>query len=133
MFGDFEAQRHWMELTIHLPPREWYTYDLPYWGLDYPPLTAYASWLCGLMCVIHGSVSSVVTHSCACNSGAWLDPSSFSLYHSRGIESTENKVYMRATVVALDALIHLPALVMFVRIWLGNRSKRTQVFKFTFH
>jgi ALG6, ALG8 glycosyltransferase family len=51
MFGDYEAQRHWMELTIHLPPREWYKYDLLYWGLDYPPLTAYVSWLCGFMYV----------------------------------------------------------------------------------
>jgi len=49
MFGDYEAQRHWMELTVHLPVREWYTYDLQYWGLDYPPLTAYVSWLCGIM------------------------------------------------------------------------------------
>lgn len=40
-----------MELTIHLPLREWYTYDLPYWGLDYPPLTAYVSWLCGVVYV----------------------------------------------------------------------------------
>ncbi|KHN82760.1 putative dolichyl pyrophosphate Man9GlcNAc2 alpha-1,3-glucosyltransferase [Toxocara canis] len=23
MFGDFEAQRHWMEICIHLPVREW--------------------------------------------------------------------------------------------------------------
>jgi alpha-1,3-glucosyltransferase len=23
MFGDFEAQRHWMELTINLPINEW--------------------------------------------------------------------------------------------------------------
>lgn len=23
--------------------------DLSYWGLDYPPLTAYHSWLCGAM------------------------------------------------------------------------------------
>ena len=22
-FGDFEAQRHWMELTVNLPPTEW--------------------------------------------------------------------------------------------------------------
>ena len=47
MFGDYEAQRHWMEITINLPSRQWYKYDLQYWGLDYPPLTAYASWLCG--------------------------------------------------------------------------------------
>ena len=49
MHGDFEAQRHWMEITSHLPVSRWYFYDLPYWGLDYPPLTAYHSWLCGKM------------------------------------------------------------------------------------
>ena len=24
MFGDFEAQRHWMEITQHLPMNKWY-------------------------------------------------------------------------------------------------------------
>jgi alpha-1,3-glucosyltransferase len=47
IFGDYEAQRHWMEITLHLPLKQWYFYDLHYWGLDYPPLTAYVSWLCG--------------------------------------------------------------------------------------
>lgn len=51
MHGDFEAQRHWMEITTHLPISQWYFYDLPYWGLDYPPLTAYHSWLLGKMSV----------------------------------------------------------------------------------
>ena len=51
MHGDFEAQRHWMEITTHLPTSQWYFYDLPYWGLDYPPLTAYHSWLMGKMYV----------------------------------------------------------------------------------
>lgn len=51
MYGDFEAQRHWMELTSHLPMAKWYIYDLQYWGLDYPPLTAYHSWLLGKMSV----------------------------------------------------------------------------------
>ncbi len=49
MFGDFEAQRHWMEITLHLPFREWYSYDLLYWGLDYPPLTAFFSLLVGML------------------------------------------------------------------------------------
>jgi hypothetical protein len=52
MHGDFEAQRHWMELTTHLPIKEWYWHDLEWWGLDYPPLTAYHSWLLGMMLVI---------------------------------------------------------------------------------
>uniref|UniRef100_A0A8C7PIR9 Alpha-1,3-glucosyltransferase n=1 Tax=Oncorhynchus mykiss TaxID=8022 RepID=A0A8C7PIR9_ONCMY len=50
MFGDYEAQRHWQEVTYNLPVHEWYfnTTDnnLNYWGLDYPPLTAYHSLLC---------------------------------------------------------------------------------------
>lgn len=51
-YGDFEAQRHWMEITLNLPVRDWYTNtthnDLSYWGLDYPPLTAYQSLFHGL-------------------------------------------------------------------------------------
>ena len=53
MYGDFEAQRHWMEVTVNLPPRAWYVHgadnDLQYWGLDYPPLSAYLSWVIGLV------------------------------------------------------------------------------------
>lgn len=45
MYGDFEAQRHWIELTGNLPVTSWYTYNTSYWGLDYPPLTAYHSLL----------------------------------------------------------------------------------------
>jgi alpha-1,3-glucosyltransferase len=51
MFGDYEAQRHWMEITFNLNVRDWYQNttenDLNYWGLDYPPLTAYHSYLMG--------------------------------------------------------------------------------------
>ena len=47
--GDYEAQRHWMEITYHLPINEWYYHDLEYWGLDYPPLTAYVSWMFGFV------------------------------------------------------------------------------------
>ncbi|KAJ7212099.1 glycosyltransferase family 57 protein [Mycena pura] len=107
IFGDYEAQRHWMELTIHMPIRRWYTYDLQYWGLDYPPLTAYVSWLCG-----------IVAHR--------LEPSWVALDKSRGIETEASKVFMRLTVVLLDAVIYVPALVMFTRIWEPSRSKRTQ-------
>ena len=49
MHGDFEAQRHWMEITTHLPVSQWYFHDLEWWGLDYPPLTAYHSWVLGIM------------------------------------------------------------------------------------
>ena len=51
MYGDYEAQRHWQEITVNLPVNKWYfnstQNDLLYWGLDYPPLTAYHSYLVG--------------------------------------------------------------------------------------
>ena len=56
MFGDFEAQRHWMELTNNLPTEDWYRNttdnDLLYWGLDYPVITAYHSLVMGKMFVL---------------------------------------------------------------------------------
>ncbi|KAI0345967.1 hypothetical protein BDW22DRAFT_1370359 [Trametopsis cervina] len=107
MFGDYEAQRHWMELTRHLPLRQWYTYDLQYWGLDYPPLTAYVSWICGII-------------------GSWIEPAWFALDASRGYESASSKVYMRATVLACDMLVYVPAVWYFTQTWQGNRSSRTQ-------
>jgi alpha-1,3-glucosyltransferase len=89
--GDYEAQRHWMELTLHLPIGEWYWYDLEYWGLDYPPLTAYVSYLCGL------------------GSSLLVGPETMALLESRGYEDSAHKAYMRATVWALDLLLYFPA------------------------
>ena len=44
-----------MEITLHLPIEEWYIHtednDLLYWGLDYPPLSAYFSFIVGKMYV----------------------------------------------------------------------------------
>jgi alpha-1,3-glucosyltransferase len=34
MFGDFEAQRHWMEVTVHQPMGEWYYHEPEWWLLD---------------------------------------------------------------------------------------------------
>lgn len=68
MHGDFEAQRHWMEITSHLPMAQWYTYDLQYWGLDYPPLTAYHSWLLGKMYVATLCPKPYLEHSLTPNS-----------------------------------------------------------------
>ncbi|XP_021111276.1 dolichyl pyrophosphate Man9GlcNAc2 alpha-1,3-glucosyltransferase isoform X6 [Heterocephalus glaber] len=69
LFGDYEAQRHWQEVTVNLPVRQWYfnssDNDLQYWGLDYPPLTAYHSLLCayvlGLLVKLAGTVAASFT------------------------------------------------------------------------
>ncbi|KAK5940684.1 Glucosyltransferase-like protein [Knufia obscura] len=96
MHGDFEAQRHWMEVTQHTPVSMWYFYDLPYWGLDYPPLTAYHSWICGKI-------------------GTLINPEWFALFTSRGYESQDLKVYMRATVIISEYFVYVAALIIFIR------------------
>lgn len=96
MHGDFEAQRHWMEVTIHLPATHWYFHDLEWWGLDYPPLTAYHSWLLGKI-------------------GSSINPAWFALHASRALDDPMLKVYMRATALASEYLVYVPAVVIFVR------------------
>jgi alpha-1,3-glucosyltransferase len=96
MHGDYEAQRHWMEITTQLPVSQWYFHDLDWWGLDYPPLTAYHSWLLGKV-------------------GARINPDWFALYVSRGSDDPTLKIFMRATVLASEFAIYIPAAVVFVR------------------
>ncbi|KAL3270980.1 hypothetical protein HHI36_021483 [Cryptolaemus montrouzieri] len=98
MYGDYEAQRHWMEITTNLPVSEWYrnTSDnnLEYWGLDYPPLTAYHMYFCGLI-------------------ANFLNENYTVLHASRGFESDEHKIFMRLTVLLCDILVYIPSLVIF--------------------
>ncbi|KAJ1655715.1 Glucosyltransferase-like protein [Dispira simplex] len=95
-YGDYEAQRHWMELTWHLPIQKWYTYSPDYWRLDYPPLSAYVSWLWGL-----------VAHC--------VDPSWVALETSRGIETPESKLFMRSTVLVCELMVYVSALAVYFR------------------
>jgi alpha-1,3-glucosyltransferase len=96
MHGDFEAQRHWMELTVHLPITHWYYHDLQWWGLDYPPLTAYHSWILGMI-------------------GTYIQPDWFALYLSRRSDDPGLKVFMRATVILSEFAIFIPAAVLCIR------------------
>lgn len=94
MYGDFEAQRHWQEITVHTPALFWYhnttQNDLQYWGLDYPPLTAYHSYLMGLV-------------------ADWIDPESVRLFASRGYEDQVHKLFMRLTVFISDIYFYVSA------------------------
>nr|ACR38168.1 unknown [Zea mays] len=98
-FGDYEAQRHWMELTLHLTPADWYRNtsdnDLAYWGLDYPPLSAYQS-------LLHGRIINTSL------------PEAVALRSSRGYESMESKLLMRWTVLSSDLLVFFPSALWFV-------------------
>lgn len=98
MYGDYEAQRHWMEITTNLPLNQWYhnssDNDLNYWGLDYPPLTAYHMYLCGQV-------------------AGFLNKNYTKLHESRGYESESHKVFMRYTVLIGDLLLFLPSLIWY--------------------
>ncbi|XP_032971539.1 dolichyl pyrophosphate Man9GlcNAc2 alpha-1,3-glucosyltransferase isoform X2 [Rhinolophus ferrumequinum] len=98
MFGDYEAQRHWQEITFNLPIKQWYfnssDNDLLYWGLDYPPLTAYHSLLCAYV-------------------AKFINPDWIALHTSRGYESQAHKLFMRTTVLIADLLVYIPAVVLY--------------------
>ncbi|KAL0640357.1 Glucosyltransferase-like protein [Maublancomyces gigas] len=102
MHGDFEAQRHWMEITAHLPVKDWYWHDLEWWGLDYPPLTAYHSWVLGII-------------------GDSINPAWFALHDSRGSDDPALKTFMRASAIASELVTYIPAAVIFVRLY-GRES-----------
>ena len=106
MHGDFEAQRHWMEITTHLPVSTWYFFDLQYWGLDYPPLTAYHSWICGKV-------------------GALFSDQWFALHKSRGLEDPLLRVFMRATVMVSEYFVYIPAVIIFLRHYSRNEGTGT--------
>ncbi|XP_069835509.1 dolichyl pyrophosphate Man9GlcNAc2 alpha-1,3-glucosyltransferase [Dendropsophus ebraccatus] len=109
MYGDYEAQRHWQEVTLGLPVKQWYfnstDNDLLYWGLDYPPLTAYHSLLCGY-----------VAHM--------INPDWVVLNSSRGYESHHHKLFMRATVLVADLVIYIPAVLLYCSHLQETSAKR---------
>lgn len=111
MFGDYEAQRHWQEVTYNLPMQEWYfnttENDLNYWGLDYPPLTAYHSFICAYVAKM-------------------INPEWVKLHKSRGYESPAHKLFMRATVLVADLLIYIPAVILYC-LHLSHGSPRKKV------
>jgi len=91
IFGDYECQRHWQEITVNLPTNQWYVNssrnDLNYWGLDYPPLSAFHMKLNGLF----------ARH--VAKQEKWVQ-----LEKSRGFESRDHKEFMRMTVLVTDLI-----------------------------
>ena len=99
-FGDFEAQRHWMELTINLPANDWYTdtRDNPknYWPLDYPPLSGYHAYLLGFIL-------------------KKIRPKSVVMFYSRGYEGVNFKIVMRLFALFSDIFIYHTAVNLLVK------------------
>jgi alpha-1,3-glucosyltransferase len=90
-WGDMEAHRNWMHVTTSVPLHAWYVdalgNRLEYWGLDYPPLFAYASWAFGAL-------------------AQRLLPV---LLENENYVTLGARAFMRGTVVALEAVTLFPA------------------------
>lgn len=84
-----------MEVTVNINVKNWYKNssdnDLLYWGLDYPPLTAYHSY-------INGKIAQ------------YINPLWVELNTSRGFESYYHKIFMRSTVLVVDLIIYFTAI-----------------------
>ena len=146
MLGDFEAQRHWVEVTSGLPPAEWYREgpknNLTYWGLDYPPLSAFHAALIGSAARAvfrSGVVDGYMGFTAASHGGGGGDDdvekgegggdfyydntpeaaweSIFGLINSQGVESPLVKDVMDAAVLVSDVLCYvIPALLLAGRL-----------------
>ena len=103
-YGDYEAQRNWMSLTLNAPLSGWYTRSEDYWRLDYPPGSAYQSLLSGLIVRLFHAES--VGEPLA----------------SRGVEDVRGKVGMRVSVMVGDLLVYVPACLLYWWMYLRGRG-----------
>ncbi|GAA5930155.1 dolichyl-P-Glc:Man(9)GlcNAc(2)-PP-dolichol alpha-1,3-glucosyltransferase [Sporobolomyces koalae] len=149
--GDFEAQRHWLALTssslasraaisipftsrsiklyhpasaetvASVPLREWYSYDLTYWGLDYPPLTAYHSYMLGFFARLSPSTAQYVTLRPPTNSTSQVlanwEQTMSALERDGGMKN-----WMRSTVLAGDCLVWMTAVAYYCWHNFGKRD-----------
>ena len=115
-FGDFEAQRHWMELTSNLNISQWYTNSTlnpsNYWPIDYPPMSAYHAYLCGMFL-------------------KWFMPDSVEFYKSRGYEGALFKIIMRMIAVVSDlAVYHIGAVLLCKVLYLDGAKNKNKYMKY---
>lgn len=115
-FGDYEAQRHWMEITLNLPIADWYVStkdnDLQYWGIDYPPLSAYQSWFHGLLLLA-------------------IEPEAVALGDSRGYETETSKILMRLTALTSDVLLMFPAAIFALKVIYPRADRSARLWALT--
>ena len=109
-YGDFEAQRHWMEITLYFKPKEWYTNSelKKYWPLDYPPLSGYHSYIFGKIL-------------------RYFMPESVEYKYSRGYETKIFKNVMRFFVLISDFFIfHLAIHFFCYKIFISDKIKKNK-------
>ncbi|GMH82935.1 hypothetical protein TrVE_jg9780 [Triparma verrucosa] len=83
--GDFHAHKKWISLTLNLPPTSWYSHELEWWGLDYPPFSVYYHWVFGRLVAALGQTDS------------------FDLTDRTGVDTVP---LLRLLIVAFNALVY---------------------------
>lgn len=76
-----------------------------YWGLDYPPLAAYHSFINGLI-------------------ANYINPTWVKLNNSRGFEGYHHKIFMRTSVLLSDIIIYFTSTILF---WITLNSSRPRI------
>ncbi|GAB5575143.1 dolichyl pyrophosphate Man9GlcNAc2 alpha-1 [Prionailurus iriomotensis] len=113
MFGDYEAQRHWQEITFNLPIKQWSILTVV--------ITIYniGDW------IIHLLQPIIVFYV---HMAKFINPDWIALHTSRGYESQAHKLFMRTTVKRFVLLIKLACTVVasFILCWLPFCTEREQ-------
>lgn len=101
-----------MEITLNLPAKDWYMHtsdnNLTYWGLDYPPLSAYASLATGWFM-------------------SMIDPAAVALHDSHGYETEASRAAMRLSVLVTDILVFFPSLVACIYVLCKKSSRSSNI------
>ena len=111
-YGDFEAQRHWMEITIIIPVQDWYTNSRlnrgDYWPLDYPPISGYHSYILGKIL-------------------KKFIPNSVEFKKSKGYESPIFKIVMRFFALISDILVfHVGVNLLYLYIFIYSKKSKNK-------
>ncbi|GAA5896310.1 hypothetical protein JCM5296_002942 [Sporobolomyces johnsonii] len=92
-----------------VPTSSWYSHDLSYWGLDYPPLTAYHSFLLGLVARLSPSSARFVTLRPDSRVASDEELAAWEANMSALEGAGDMRNWMRASVIVGDVLLWVSA------------------------
>ncbi|GAA5975083.1 hypothetical protein JCM21900_002433 [Sporobolomyces salmonicolor] len=92
-----------------VPASAWYSHDLSYWGLDYPPLTAYHSFLLGLVARLSPSSARFVTLRPDSRIASEEEVAAWEANMSALEGEGDMRNWMRASVIVGDVLLWVTA------------------------
>ncbi|CEQ42038.1 SPOSA6832_03810 [Sporobolomyces salmonicolor] len=91
-----------------VPTSSWYSHDLSYWGLDYPPLTAYHSFLLGLLARLSPSSARFITLRPDSRIASEEEVAAWEANMSALEGEGDMRNWMRASVIVGDVLLWGP-------------------------